>query len=71
MTNSEYLQRLATKIKTIRKEKGLTQAQLAEALGTNHTYIVRMERGDQDSRITSLVALANALGIGIGELVSV
>lgn len=71
MTNKDYLQRLADKIRTIRKERGLTQTELAEKLGTNHSYVARMEKGDQDSRITSLISMADALSVDISELVKV
>ena len=70
MTNKIYLKKLAERIKMLRKERGLTQGQLAEKLGTNHTAVVRMEKGGQDSRISSLLAVADALGVSIGELVS-
>lgn len=71
MTNTEYLQKLAEKIKNTRKQKKLTQEKLAEKLGTVPSYVARMEKGEQDSRITSLLELAAALDISIGELVSV
>lgn len=71
MTNEEYKLRLAKRIQQLRKEKGMTQEELAEVLGTNHTFIARMEKGHQDSRITSLLGIARALNVSIGELVTV
>lgn len=71
MTKEDYLEALAKRIKTLRKQQGMTQSQLAEKLGTNHTYIVRMEKGGQDSQISSLLAIANALDVTITELVTV
>lgn len=71
MTKEDYLEALAKRIKTLRKQQGMTQSQLAEKLGTNHTYIVRMEKGSQDSQISSLLAIANALDVTIAELVTV
>lgn len=71
MTNEKYLRQLAERIKMRRKEMGMTQEELAEKLGTNHTFVTRMERGTQDSRITSLLKVADALKIGIEELVRI
>lgn len=69
MTHEKYLKQLAERIKMRRKEMGMTQEELAEKLGTNHTFVARMEKGGQDSRITSLLKVAEALEIGIEELI--
>lgn len=71
MTDKEYLAGLAQKIKELRKERGMTQSSLGEKIGTNHTHIVRLEKGIQDCRIISLRAIAKALEVDISELVSV
>lgn len=71
MTNEEYKMKLARRIKQLRKSRGMTQEELAEVLGTNHSFIARMEKGFQDSRITSLLVVARALGVTVGELVTV
>lgn len=71
MTDEEYLLALARHIKRLRLANGLTQKSLAEKLGTNHTAIVRLEKGGHNSQITSLRAVADALNVTIGELVTV
>lgn len=71
MTQEKYLKQLAERIKNRRIEMGLTQKELAEKLGTNHTFVTRMETGLQDNRISTLLKVAEALEIEIEKLVKV
>lgn len=71
MTDSEYLLGLAQNIKNLRKSKGITQKVLGERMGTNHTFIVRLEKGKQDCRISTLLAVSRALNVKLEELISV
>lgn len=70
MTKSEYLLSLAENIKKLRKAQGMTQKELGEKIGSNHTAIVRMEKGKQDCRISTLFSVAKALNVEIADLVS-
>lgn len=71
MDIEEYKLALAKRIKTLRLEKNMTQEELADKMGTNHTHVVRMEKGNQDLRISSLLKISQAFGIEIKDLVSV
>ena len=46
-----------------RKEKKLTQQQLADAVGVKRSYISRIEKGETDMQMSSFLWIANALGI--------
>ena len=46
-----------------RKEKKLTQQQLADAVGVKRSYISRIEKGETDMQMSSFLRIANALGI--------
>lgn len=70
MDIEEYKIALAKRIKALRLEKNMTQEELAEKMGTNHTHVVRMEKGNQDLRISSLLKISQAFGIELGELVT-
>ena len=48
-------------IKTLRKEKGLTQTQLAEILETTQSAIARMERGGLNFSTQELIKIGDAL----------
>lgn len=46
--------KLGAMLQELRKEKGLTQAQLAEKCGTTKTYISRIENDASDIRLSTL-----------------
>ena len=47
----------------IRKEKGLTQEQLAEKSGLSQQYLSGLERGRRNPTIVTIYELASALGV--------
>ena len=46
-----------------RKQEGLSQSELAQKVGTNKTYISRIERGLIEPGIGMFCQIANALGM--------
>ena len=56
-------------IKMLRKNKGLTQEQLAEATGHHPVYISQVERGAKTPSIDAIVNFAETLGMTPGEFV--
>jgi transcriptional regulator with XRE-family HTH domain len=71
MTETEFLIELGHRIRMIRKQKKISQVQLAEKLGTFHTQIGRIERGEVNATINMLRKIANELGISVSELVNI
>src|SRR5215218_9809056 len=59
---------LALNVVRMRDSRGLTQAQLAEALGVAQPRIAEIERGDANPRLITLSRLALALGVTLPEL---
>ena len=51
------------RIATLRKEKGMTQEQLAEKVDVNTTYISDIERGAKFPSLTLFIKIVDALGI--------
>jgi DNA-binding XRE family transcriptional regulator len=49
--------KLGVMIQELRKEKGLTQEQLAEKCGTTKTYISRIENNASDIRLSTLIRI--------------
>ena len=49
--------KLGVMIQELRKEKGLTQEQLAEKCGTTKTYISRIENNASDIRLSTLMRI--------------
>lgn len=59
---------LASNVYRLRKDRGLTQEQLAEAVGVRQPRIAEVERGDANPRLDTLSRLAFALGVPVAAL---
>ena len=60
--------RLATNMKRLRKERGLSQEALADEAGLDRTYISGIERIVRNPTITVIEKIAMALGCRSGDL---
>jgi len=49
--------KLGVMLQELRKEKGLTQEQLADKCGTTKTYISRIENNSSDIRLSTLMRI--------------
>ena len=61
--------KIGTFLKTLRKEKNLTQDQLAEQLGVSNRTVSRWETGTNMPDISLLVEIAELYGVSIPELI--
>ena len=59
---------MVTNLRTIRKERGMTQGQLSEATGIHKITISKYESGKVDPTLTSAERIATALGVTINDL---
>lgn len=50
-------------IKETRKEKKLTQQELADKIGKERAYIAKIEQGKTDLQISNFTQIINALGL--------
>ena len=55
-------------IRQLREEHGMSQAELARALGINQITVYKWERGDHEPRASQLRALAQAFGVSMDEI---
>ena len=60
--NEEQRQRIGQLIATLRKEKGMTQQDLADVTGLLRNHISRIEQGRYSVGFDTLQAIAEALG---------
>ncbi len=60
--------KFGTKVAALRKEKGLTQNQLAEKLNISNKAVSRWETGEGFPEISLLASLADALGVTVDFL---
>ena len=60
---------LAENIKKIRKQKGWSQKDLGDMIGSHLSHVNRIETGKQNPSLEVLIKLADALGVSIDGLV--
>lgn len=65
---SEEYQLVINTLKKARKDKGMTQAQLAEALGKPQSFIAKVENGERRLDVVEFVHLARLVGADIVEI---
>ncbi|WHX49679.1 helix-turn-helix transcriptional regulator [Paenibacillus woosongensis] len=65
---SETLMLVGTRIRDIRKSKGLSQEASAEKAGFNASYIGFIERAERNISLKNLDKIAAALNVGIHQL---
>ena len=63
-------QRFGANLRRSRREAGLTQEALWDSSGVNMTEISRLENGQKNPQLTTIVRLASGLGIPAGELLA-
>jgi transcriptional regulator with XRE-family HTH domain len=63
-------QRFGANLRRSRRAAGLTQEALWDASGVNMTEISRLENGQKDPQLTTIVRLATGLGIPAGDLLA-
>lgn len=62
------IDKLVDTIHTLRKKKGMTQAQLAETTGINRAMIGRIENSDYIPTVDQLQILGETLGFEVTDL---
>jgi ribosome-binding protein aMBF1 (putative translation factor) len=57
-------------VKKHREKRGLSKAALAELSGLHQTYVGLLERGERSPNLDTAKAIANALGISLGKMIT-
>lgn len=65
---AEYLKSLGKRIKTIRKEKGIKQVDLAYACDIEKQSMSRIEAGNTNPSVLLLLKIAENLDVKVNEL---
>jgi transcriptional regulator with XRE-family HTH domain len=66
----DVLRRLGERVRGFRRAKGLTQEALARSLGLSVAYVSLIERGGRNPPVTTVVAIARALGVSPREMLA-
>ena len=67
---AEFFQKLGTRIKQLREEKGLDQKAFAFECEIGRTQLHMIENGKTNPRLLTLMKIAKGLEVSLGELVS-
>src|SRR5262245_15440771 len=62
-------QGFASRLKSLREQAGLSQAELAQCAGMNRFGIAKLEQGVREPSWATVQALARALGVEVGAFV--
>lgn len=65
---TDILQKFGNRIRELRKNKGLSQEQLAELTGFHRTYIGMVERGERNPALINIEIFAKAFNINLVQL---
>lgn len=68
MNKDKELIKLGQRIKSIRKERGLSQAKLGAKIGKDQQSINKVEAGDFNPTYIYLLEICEGLEIGVAEL---
>jgi transcriptional regulator with XRE-family HTH domain len=67
---SDLLIRLGTRVKALRARRGWTQAELAEKVGIDRSFLADVERGKRNISILNLAAIAEGLEVTLSQFFS-
>ena len=67
---AEYLEGFSENVRRLREERGLSQADLYKLADLHRTQLGRMEGGDAEPRLMTLVIIADALGVKLDDLIA-
>jgi transcriptional regulator with XRE-family HTH domain len=70
VSNENITVRFGLRLRKLRKAKGWTQVQMADALGIDRSYISDMEGGKKNVCLPTLEVLAQGFGISMAKLIA-
>jgi transcriptional regulator with XRE-family HTH domain len=68
VTNSPLMKQLGERIRTIREDLHLTQAECAARCHIDRAHMSRLERGFKNTSVLHLAKLADGLGVELADL---
>lgn len=66
--NTEYQQVFGKRVRELRKERGLSQIELAAKVGIDRSYMGFLERGERNPSLEVIAKIADALNVTPDEL---
>jgi transcriptional regulator with XRE-family HTH domain len=68
--SDDLLIRLGDRIRKLRKKRGWIQAEMAEKVGIDRSFLADVERGKRNISIVNLHLIAKGLGVSLSRLLS-
>lgn len=68
MNDKDILKLVGARVRTLRKNRGLSQESLGEKGGFHFSYIGQIERGEKNVSLLNLAKIANALDVNVAQL---
>ncbi len=65
---ADILAKFGERLRTLRKQHGLSQEAFADLCGLDRTYVGGVERGERNVALRNIAAIAKALKIPISKL---
>jgi len=62
--------RFGAKVRKLRKQRGWTQAEMADVLGLDRSYLAEIEEGKRNVCLMNLEVIAGGLGMTLAKLFS-
>ena len=69
MSQSPAMTAFIQNLERIRRERGMTQVELAQLLGTRQGNVSRLLRGEEDVTLSRCERIAKTLGVSLGEMI--
>lgn len=66
--DDDFLKWFGGRLREIRRQKGLSQEELAELAGIDRTYVGGVERGERNLSVLNVKRLSDALGINVKDI---
>lgn len=66
--NKDFYEKLGLNVKRLRKERNLTQQQLADKIGIGLNFMGKIEVAFSKPSLDTIIEIANALNVTVSEL---
>jgi transcriptional regulator with XRE-family HTH domain len=66
--SSDIVKRIGYRLRFLRQNAGLSQAEVAERANLSRSFLTRIENGSVEASLSSLAQLAVALGVGMAQI---
>jgi transcriptional regulator with XRE-family HTH domain len=67
ISDSDILKKFGIKVRDLRKQRNLSQEELADKAGLHRTYIGMIERAEKNITLVNIEKIANALEVSIKD----